>query len=400
VQRFSSQERREKASWTGDFALEYFSGGTVHVLVTTDTISGSWAYARELVTGLVTLGARVTLVSLGEIPLPEQTTWMESLYGLNYIPTAFRLEWMQEAEEDLPASSEFLVHLVREVQPDVLHLNQFCYGNLPVDVPRVVMAHGDIISWSEAVEGFRPRATRWLRWYREKVEQGIRAADALVAPSSWMLEAIRSCYGQARREEVIYPGRNPIFFNPYVSKDNSVLAVGRLIDAGKQVSLLTQCVHPVSVCIVGADHTVPAARVSIRADVKVATAESNVAIRGPQTEAQLRSLYSRASIYAATARYDPVGMAPLEAAFSRCAIVANDTPSYREIWGDSAVYFRKNDAKSLAATIRQLSKDPELSHAYGTSAYARARDRFTAKGMVEQYLQLYRSIGCARLEAA
>ena len=73
----------------------------MHVLVTADSLSGSWTYTRELVTGLVTRGVRVTLVSFGEIPLPEQTTWMDHLHGLDYRPTAFRLEWMQEAEEDL-----------------------------------------------------------------------------------------------------------------------------------------------------------------------------------------------------------------------------------------------------------------------------------------------------------
>ena len=68
----------------------------------------------------------------------------------------------------------------------------------------------------------------------------------------------------------------------------------------------------------------------------------------------MRNLYSRASIYAATARYEPFGIAPLEAAFSRCAIVANDIPSYREIWGESAIYFRTNCADSLAETMREL----------------------------------------------
>ena len=107
----------------------------MHVLVTADSLSGSslsgsWTYTRELVTGLVTRGVRVTLVSFGEIPLPEQTAWMDHLHGLDYRPTAFRLEWMQEAEEDLPESSAFLAALVRELRPDILHLNQFCYGNL------------------------------------------------------------------------------------------------------------------------------------------------------------------------------------------------------------------------------------------------------------------------------
>ena len=367
-------------------------GGSVHVLVTADTMSGAWTYTRELVTGLVTRGVRVTLVTFGEIPLPDQTVWMDLLHGLEYRPTAFRLEWMDDAPNDLPDSSEFLLNLVREVQPDLLHLHQFCHANLPVDIPRVVMAHGDVITWTQAVQGCTPRPTRWLKWYRDTIVRGIAAADAVVAPSAWMLENLCSTYARPCREAVIYPGRNPIFFNPYVSKDDSVLSVGRLLDAGKQVFLLTQHAQPFSVCIVGAEQTVPLPRIPIRADVKVSTDQSCVAIRGPQTEAQLRALYSRAAVYAATARYEPLGMSALDAAFSRCAIVANDIPSFREVWGDAALYFRTNDASSLAATLRQLDADRALRHAYADRAYTRARERFTTKRMIDDYLELYRSL--------
>jgi len=372
----------------------------MHVLVTADTMSGAWTYTRELVTGLVTRGVRVTLVSFGEIPLPEQTAWMETLHGLDYHPTAFRLEWMHEAEHDLADSTRFLLTLVRELRPDVLHLNQFCYGNLPANVPRVVMANGDLITWTQSVEGYTPRPTRWLKWYRNLVNRGIVSADAVVAPSRWMLNMLRQSYASPHRAEVIYPGRNPIFFNPYESKEDSVLTVGRLIDAGKQVFLLTQHPHPVSVCIVGAELTVPVPRIPIRADVKVSTDQTCVAIRGAQTEAQLRALYSRAAIYAATARYEPLGMSALEAALSRCAIVANDIPSFREIWGDAALYFRTNDADSLAESIRQLNADREMRRAYANLAYTRARDRFTTKRMIDEYLQLYRSLVYVRSAAA
>lgn len=373
----------------------------MHVLVTTDTLSGAWTYTRELVTGLVTRGVRVTLVSFGEIPLPEQTAWMEHLHGLEYRPTAFRLEWMQEAEEDLPESSAFLQGIVRESRPDVLHLNQFCYGDLAVDAPRVVMAHGDLITWNQAVQdGHVRQRSRTTRWYRDTVCRGIAAADALIAPTGWMLDRISACYGQPDRAEVIYPGRNPIFFNPYVSKEDCVLAVGRLVDSSKQVFLLTQQTHPIPICIVGAEQTVPVPRVPIRADVKVATEETSVAIRGPQTEGQLRALYSRAAIFAATARYEPIGMPTLEAAFSRCAIVANDIPSNREVWGDAALYFRTNDAESLAESIRTLNGDRPMRRAYAELAYTRARERFTTKRMIDDCLQLYRSLRSTRVEAA
>lgn len=364
----------------------------MHVLVTTDTISGVWSYTRELVSGLVSRGLRVTLVSFGEVPLPDQIAWMDNLHGLDYRPTAFRLEWMHEGEQDFAESAAYLGSIVREIKPDLLHLNQFCYGDLPVKVPRLVVAHGDLLTWWVAVHGHEPKSARWLSRYRDMVDRGLAGADVLVAPSACMLDALHNHYGLARREHVIYNGRNPIFFNPYVSKDDSVLAVGRLLDASKQVHLLTQHQHPLSVCIVGSDHPVHAPRIPIRADVKVATDTQCVSLKGPQTEAQLRTLYSRAAVYAATARYEPFGMETLEAALSRCAIVANDIPSFREIWGEDAVYFRTNDGASLANAIRELSEDREKCRTYANRAYQRARERYNHKRMIDDYLQLYRNL--------
>src|ERR1044071_4457127 len=138
----------------------------MHVLVTADTIGGVWTYTRELVAGLIRRGLRVTLVSFGEIPSLTQTGWMDGLHGLDFRPTAFRLEWMQEAPEDFEASSEYLKTVVEEVRPDLLHLNQFCYGALPVDIPRIVVAHSDVVSWWVSVHGERPRETPWLHWYQ------------------------------------------------------------------------------------------------------------------------------------------------------------------------------------------------------------------------------------------
>ena len=262
------QETRSRARSRGCPALS--QGTLVHVLVTADTLSGTWTYTRELVSGLVSRGLRVTLVSFGEIPLPQQTSWMDNLHGLEYRPTAFRLDWMQEGQEDLKDSSAYLTALVKELKPDVLHLNQLCYGSLPVPVPRVVVAHGDLITWWRAVHGREPKQDRWLQWYREVVTRGLATASVAVAPSVWMRDTIRDCYTRARHDTVIYNGRNPIFFNPYVGKDDSVLAVGRLLDAGKQISLLTQHTHPLPICIVGSDTPVHGpARIPIRADVKL-----------------------------------------------------------------------------------------------------------------------------------
>ena len=371
----------------------------MHVLITSDTLNGNWTYTRELVSGLITRGLRVTLVSFGEIPLPEQTAWMERLHGLSYHPTAFRLDWMQEGQRDFDDASAYLCSLVKEIRPDVFHSNHLCYGALPVAIPRIVVAHGDLITWWKAVHGREPKDSAWLRWYRQTMSRGLADASAVVAPSEWMLNTVRSCYSPCCREMVIHHGRNPIFFNPYVAKEDSVLAIGRLLDPAKQVNLLTQQTHPVPICIVGDEAAEPLPRLPVRADVKFSDGNVGVSLKGPQSEAELRLLYSRAALYAGTHRYDPSGITILEAALSRCALILNDIPALREIWGPAAVYFRTNESESLAEAVRILSADVQLRRNFANRAFQRARESFNAHRMTDNYIQLYRSVAAQKVYA-
>ena len=106
---------------------------------------------------------------------------------------------MDEGQQDLQESSAYLTALVKELKPDLLHLNQLCYGSLPVAVPRVVVAHGDLITWWKAVHGREPEEDRWLRWYRDVVTRGLAMASVAVAPS--VVDA-------GHRPRVLHPGRS------------------------------------------------------------------------------------------------------------------------------------------------------------------------------------------------
>ncbi len=119
-----------------------------------------------------------------------------------------------------------------------------------------------------------------------------------------------------------------------------------------------------------------------------------------QSEAQLRQLFARASAYVVTSRYEPFGLAPLEAALSRCALVCNDIASLREVWGETALYFDANSGTALARALQRLHDDRELRLTYAGLAYQRAFQRYTAERMVDDYLGLYRAIVGSRALAA
>ncbi len=151
-------------------------------------------------------GAHVTLVSFGHMPEPRQLAWMEGLRNFDFRPTAFRLEWMQDSAEDIEASSDYLLNVIQETRPDVLHLNQYCYGALDIDLPKLVVAHSDVVSWWVAVHGHAPPESDWIHWYRDVVQRGLDGATTVVAPSRWMLSQIEGHYGRRQESGVIYNG--------------------------------------------------------------------------------------------------------------------------------------------------------------------------------------------------
>lgn len=361
----------------------------MHILITADTVGGVWTYTSELVTGLVRRGVRVTLVSFGNLPSPGQTEWMERLdqkdrVRLAYFSTAFRLEWMQDSSADLEASAEFLSGIIRETEPDLLHFNQFYYGALDSDLPRLVVAHSDVMSWWWAVHGEEPPPSPWMSWYREAVTRGLGAATAVIAPSQWMLAQVVRLYGLPQRASVIYNGRSPGLFNPHMTKENTIVTAGRLWDAGKNVALLLREPMPAPISIAGAQRPpeTHGPRVSMGRSIDSIELEKN--------EEQIVQIFARAGIYAALSQYEPFGLAPVEAALSRCAIVASDIPTFRELWQDTAIFFRSNDSSDLRRNLEKLVNNPHLRSRYARLAYERALRHFNAIRMVDEYLELYR----------
>jgi glycogen synthase len=359
----------------------------MYVLITSDTVGGVWTYTQELVTGLVHAGHQVTLVSFGKLPIPHQTEWMQNLPGLDYRPTEYRLEWMEIAERDIEESKRYLELLIAEVKPDVLHFSQYCYGDLATNIPKVVVAHSDIVSWWTAVHGCEPEDAPWMRKYRETVSRGLSGADLVVAPSRWMLDQVSKFYLRPSAEQVICNGRTPSLFDAGAEKGDSVLSVGRVWDPAKNVSLLMQHEQQARISVVGWE------REPGREDrQRSVQAPSNVSLLGPKSQTELRKMYAEAGIYAATSRYEPFGLAPLEAALSSCALVLNDNPVFHELWNDVGIFFNKDDAEDCAKRIDELRRKPELRANCATRAYNTACEKFTASRMVEQYEKAYQEL--------
>ena len=360
----------------------------MRILMTTDTVGGVWTYTRELATGLLAAGCNLTMVTLGRIPSDDQQAWIEStasrwLGSFRAVATDFRLEWMQDNAQVYSSSCRFMLDCVREFVPDLIHSNQFCYGALPVDIPKLVVAHSDVLSWWRQCRDTEPDDSEWLVNYRSMVQRGLRGTDLLIAPTRWMLDQIEIGYGDLAPGAVIPNGRD-ISLIPDRPRRMQAVTAGRLWDEGKNIAMLAHVSSPIPILIAG-DKCFDGAYAGFLDNASVAQL-------GHLTEEDLLHLLAESSIYIVTSRYEPFGLAAVEAALCGCAILANDIPPLREVWGDAAIYFDLNSSGSLANLLRQLAAEPAKVRALAARAQNRARKRFTRERMAAEYLGFYRQL--------
>ncbi len=350
----------------------------MRVLMTTDTIGGVWNYAVELAGALASRGVDVVLATMGAPLCASQRRQAEALDEVVIHESRYRLEWMNEPWDDVRAAGRWLLAIEHDSQPDIVHLNTYAHAELPFDAPTLVVGHSCVLSWWEAVR-CEPAPPQWDR-YRHEVTSGLRRAGMVVAPSHAMLAALHRHYGSMRSSRVIYNARSPQHYGASTGKEEVVFSAGRLWDQAKNIAALQAVAPrlPWPVCVAGDDRHPDGGDINTR----------NLVMLGRIDEPAMADSLRRASIFASPARYEPFGLAALEAAISGCALVLGDIPSLREIWGDAALYVPPDATDALEAALIALIGDPSLRNDMACCARARAA-RYSTAVMTDQYLLAY-----------
>lgn len=357
----------------------------MRILMTTDTVGGVWTFTKELASGLLINDCSVALLSLGRMPSPSQQAWADEQnqrWGarFRYEPLDTPLEWMSDNERAYSGAASALTQIIDEFDPELLLSSQYCFGALPFDLPRIVIAHSDVLSWAEACRPHGLEPSKWLDTYIALVQAGLDGADAVVAPTQWMLDALGGNFAPPFERRVIANGRTLPRVDMAAKRRMQAVTAGRLWDEAKNVKLLEAVDSPVPLLIAGETHPESSAHVADGSDIR---------LLGSLDESALLDLLRDTAIYICTSRYEPFGLAPLEAAQCGCAVLANDIPSLREVWGDSALYFTGPD--SLSSWLWRLSDHPWLLNEAREIAANHARS-LTAERMTQGYLDLFRSI--------
>ena len=345
------------------------------LLMTTDAVGGTWRYSVDLAEGLADCGIRTVLAVLGPSASPAQHAEAEAVPGLRLVQTGLPLDWTATTPLKLAQASERLAGLAALAGASSVHLHApALVGAARWPAPVVAVAHSCVATWWRAVrDGPMPDD---FAWRGTATRAGLLAADAVITPTAAHARATEAAYGLVPIRVVHNGSRaRP---TPARPRCPGVLTAGRLWDPGKAADWLDRIAPMLDVPILAAGPTRSPGGFEVRFD--------HLRLLGTLASDALAAEYAEATVFASMARYEPFGLAVLEAAQSGMALVLSDTPGFRELW-DGAAIFVAEEAGLLPA-LQQALAAPE---SWAVRAQERAR-RYTIEKMAVGTLAVHRGV--------
>jgi glycosyltransferase involved in cell wall biosynthesis len=358
--------------------MRVFAGLKMRVFMTTDCVGGVWNYAITLARALQPLGVTTTLATLGPAASIQQRSDAQAIHGLDLLETGLPLDWLADDEAAIAHSARHIADLSRAHAADVIHLNSPVLAALATfTAPVIGVSHSCVATWWDATcTGPLPAD---FQWRTDLVARGYAACDTLIAPSAAYAAMVAARYGIT--PATVSNGAPAVKTASGIPKERFVLTAGRLWDEGKNFATLDAAAAVL-------DAPVYAAGLLSHPPHNV-TACTNAIHIGQLPGDMLQHWMQHAAIFASVAVYEPFGLAVLEAAQHGCALVLSDTPGFREIWRDYAVFVPPRDADKLATVLQHLLDNPDQQSRLGQAARQRAQ-RYDHTTMARSMIDIYR----------
>lgn len=349
------------------------------VFLTADAVGGVGTYALDLARELGRSGIETVLAVLGPAPSAAQRRAAAAVDTLDLLVADVPLDWTADDAEAVRASARRIARLADAARPDLVHLNAPALAGAAVwPAPVVCGIHSCVATWWRANRQGPPPAA--FAWQTGMIHDGLRAADAVIAPSHAFADAVRDIYGRDLPLHVVHNGRRPQA-NHRDGPRRGVIAAGRLWDEGKGIATLDRAAPLIDapVAVAGATEGPNGARIAL----------PNIECLGLLDEPALRGRLAAAAIYVSPARYEPFGLTVLEAAQAHLPLVLSDIPVFRELWDGAAAFFPADDHEGLAQAVNALLRDRAARERLAATA-ARRAGIFTPARLARETCAVYR----------
>jgi len=357
--------------------------------MTADAVGGVWQYALDVAGGLRPHGVETTLAVLGPAPSDHQIAQAKAL-GVDLIATDLPLDWTAERQDQVEEASRAIARIADDIQPDLVHLNNPALAaNARFACPVVAVCHSCVATWWRAVRG--GDLPEEFVWRTRLVGQGYRAADRLLAPTAAFADVTARVYELPVSPTVVRNGRRAWTVRDHSSGELFAFTAGRLWDEGKNFAAIDRAASRLSLPILAAG--------PLRG-LNGAQAEAlHARALGTLSDEGVIGCLSSRPIFISAAKYEPFGLAVLEAAQAGCALVLSGIPTFKELWDGVAVFVDPDDDQAIAQAVGHLASDEAARLSLGEAARRRA-SAYSVDAMISNILDAYRSLPSPQVDQA
>lgn len=345
------------------------------LLMTCDAVGGVWQYATDLARGLARREVEVVLAVLGP---PSVSPSEERDFAV--IDTDLPLDWLAAGPDEVLAAGRAVAALAAKHDVDLIHLNSPALAAAaPFPAPVVVAAHGCIGTWFAGLGEATPPD---LAWHEALVRDGLAAADVVIAPSASYAAAVQRLYNLGVLPLVVHNGRAALERRD-VDPVDGLLTVGRLWDRAKNVALLDRVAACLPIPFRAAGATTAPHGETI--------ATGHLRLLGSLDSDALAQHYAARPIFVSAARFEPFGLAVLEAAQAGCPLILSGIDTFRELWSGAALFVSDDEPDSWLTAIARVREEQGLRDHLSQQARLRAA-RYSVEAMTAGTLAVYRGL--------
>lgn len=250
-----------------------------------------------------------------------------------------------------------LLRLQARLHADVVHFHS-------------ALPHGELIAglrMARAVLG-SPRlcVTPWtslrIDYPKRRARLGLRAADAVIAPSRWAAGHARRAGASAERLFVVQGGIDPVSAPPPEAREEAILFLGRLV-AVKGVGVLLDAFGEAAATRPGWELWLGGEGRdgdALRAQAAASEVAERVSFLGHVAGEAKRTRLARAAIGAMPSEAESMGGSLLEFQAHGLACVVSDAGALPELalYGRAGILVPPRDPRALAAALGELMDDP------------------------------------------
>jgi glycosyltransferase involved in cell wall biosynthesis len=353
----------------------------MRLLMTADAVGGVWQYATDLVRGLVAHRIETTLAVLGPAPTAQALEQALAIPGARIVITGLPLDWTADGPAEVAQAGRAIAELARSERADLVHLNSPALAaDASFPVPVVGVCHSCVATWWQAVRG--GALPQDFVWRTRLLACGYGRADALTAPTAAFARLTAAVY-RMRVPRVVRNGRSLRRLPATGEPADFVFTAGRLWDEGKNLAALDRAAARLNLPVIAAG--------PLDGPNGTTTALPNLRTLGRLDDEEIGDWLAQRPIFASVPRYEPFGIAVLEAAQAGCALVLSDIPTLRELWDRAALFVDPGDDAAIASAIRMLADNRARRAALGAAARERS-GAYTIEAMAAGMRDVYDAV--------